>query len=65
MSFGIGVEQMIRPGIILIDALLHQAHPEHAGIEIKVLLRRTRNGGDVMEAADSFHARRCGKSAPL
>ena len=39
MPFGIGVEKMIRAGIVLVDAFFHQPHPEHAGVEIEILQR--------------------------
>ena len=53
MSFGVGVEQMIRAGIVLVDALLDQPHAEHAGIEVEVLLRRPGDRRDVMKTVDS------------
>src|SRR6185437_8428934 len=48
MSVRVGVEQMVRGGIVLIDALLHEAHAEHAGVEVEILLRVAADRGDVM-----------------
>ena len=56
-SFRIRVEQMIGAGIVLVHAALHEAHAENAGVEVEVLLRRTGDGRDVMEAVDAAHAR--------
>ena len=55
MADRVGVEQVIGAGIVLVDALLDQPHPEDAGIEIEVLLCRSRDGGDVVQPADAFH----------
>jgi hypothetical protein len=49
------VEQVIRAGIVLIDALLDQPHAQHAGVEVQVLLRGTRDRGDVMKPVDAPH----------
>ncbi len=52
VTLGVGVEEMISAGIILVDASLHQPHPEHAGVEIEILLRGSGDGGDVMKPSD-------------
>ena len=52
MALAIGVEQVIGARVVLVDALLHQAHAEHAGIEVQVLLCGSGDGGDVVEATD-------------
>ena len=56
VALGVGVEQMISARVVLIDALLYETHPEDAGVEIKVFLRRAGDGSDVMETGDFFHA---------
>jgi len=38
MSFGVGVEEVVRSWVILVDALLDQRHSEDAGVEVEVLL---------------------------
>ena len=53
MAFGVGVEKMIRAGIVLVDALLDETHPEDAGVEIEILLSRTGDGSNVMESGES------------
>ena len=55
-SFGVRVEQVIGAGIVLIDALLDEAHAEHARIEVEIFLRRARYGGDVMKTVHAIHA---------
>jgi hypothetical protein len=50
---GIGVEEVVGAGIVLVDALLDQPHAEHAGVEVEVLLRGARDRGDVVEPAHS------------
>ena len=42
MALGVGIEQVIGARIVLVDAALDQAHAEHAGVEVEVLLRRSR-----------------------
>jgi hypothetical protein len=54
-TFSVGIEQMVRPRIVLIDAFLDQPHAKHARVEIEVLLRRPGNGGDVMKSVYSSH----------
>ena len=39
VAVGVGVEQMVRVRSVLVDALLHQPHPEHARVEVEILLR--------------------------
>ena len=51
----IRIEQVIGAGIVLVHALLDQAHAEDTGIEVEVFLRRSGDGGDVMKAVDSAH----------
>jgi hypothetical protein len=55
MAFRVGVEKVVGAGIILVHAALDEAHPEHAGIEIEVLLRRAGDGGDMMKSSDGLH----------
>src|SRR3954467_13476428 len=50
------VEPVMGSGIVLVHALLHQAHAEHARVEVEVFLRRTRDGCDVMKTVDAPHA---------
>jgi hypothetical protein len=59
MPFRVGIEQVIRAGVVLIDAALDEPHPEHAGIEIDVLLRGARNRGDVMKSVNARHDELC------
>ena len=56
MAFGVGVEKVIGARIVLVDAPLHQPHAEHAGVEVEVLLRRSRDRGDVVQPVDARHA---------
>ena len=42
MPFGVGVEKMVGAGIVLVDALFDETHPEDAGVEIEILLSRAR-----------------------
>src|SRR5262245_37857789 len=46
---------MIGARIILIHTFLHQEQTEDADIVIKVLLRRSRNRGNVMDSFDGSH----------
>src|SRR6185295_7899514 len=52
---GVRVEKVIRARVILIDRFLHEPHAENAGIEIQILLCRSRNRGDVMKTVDAVH----------
>jgi hypothetical protein len=54
-AFGVGIEEMVGTGIVLIDALLDEAHAEDAGVEVEILLRRTGDGGDVMQPVHAAH----------
>ena len=54
-SLRVGIEQVVRAGIVLVDALLDEAHAEHPDVEVEVLLRRSGDGGDVMKAVDAWH----------
>src|SRR5690348_950671 len=56
MAVSVGVEEVIRPRIVLIHAFLDEAHAEHAGVEVEVLLRRSGDRGDVMKSVDAPHA---------
>src|SRR5215831_19466981 len=58
MAVRVGVEQMIRTGIVLIDRAFDETHAEDAGIEIEVLLRWTCDGRDVMQSVHPLHAAR-------
>src|SRR5262249_32661823 len=51
--------EVVRLRIIEVDRELDQAQPEDACVEIKVALRVTRNGGDVMDSFNCpyFHSR--------
>jgi hypothetical protein len=55
MAFGVGVEKVVGAGIVLVHASLDQAHPEHARVEIQVLLGRPGNGRDMMKSLNVFH----------
>ena len=52
MPFRVGVEKMVGAGIILVDALLNQPHPEDAGVEIEIFLSRPGDRSDVMKSGD-------------
>ena len=56
MSLGVGVEEVVRAGIVLIHALLDEPHAEDAGVEVEILLRRSRDRCDVMQSVDASHA---------
>ena len=49
----VGVEQVVDAGIVLVDRLGGQPEPEHARVEVEVLLRVPGDGGDVVEALES------------
>ena len=53
--FRVRVEQVIGARIVLIHAALHQPHPEHAGVEIEILLGWPGNRGDVVESGYGVH----------
>src|SRR5215203_4541168 len=52
-AFRIRIEQVVRAAVVLVHALLHQPHPEDADVEVEVLLSRSGDGGDVMQAVDA------------
>ena len=54
-SFRVRVEQVIGAGIVLVDALLDEPHPEHAAVEVEVLLRGTGDRRDVVQPVDAPH----------
>jgi len=51
----VGVEEMVGGRIVLIDAALHEAHTQDAGVEVEILLRGTRDRRNVMDAVDALH----------
>ncbi len=55
MPFGVGVKEVVRPGIVLVDASLDEPHAEDTGVEVEVLLRRAGNRGDVMKTVHCIH----------
>ena len=55
MALRVGIEEVIGPGVVLVDALLDEPHAEHAGVEVEVLLRGPGDGGDVVESVDGAH----------
>ena len=63
MSVRVGIEEMVRAGVVLVDALLHEAHAEQPGVEVEVLLRVAADRGDVMNAGDVGHGRSHSSSA--
>ena len=59
MSRRVGIKEVIRVRRILIHTLLHQAHAEHAGVEVEILLRVAGDRRDVMNAVDVGHGELC------
>ena len=58
MPLRVRIKQVVGPGVILVHALLHQTHPEHAGIKIEIFLGGPGDGGgDVVQAVYSAHIR--------
>jgi hypothetical protein len=55
MAVRVGIEKVVGAGVILIHAALDEAHPEDAGVEIEVLLRRTGDGRDMMKSSNGLH----------
>jgi hypothetical protein len=55
MALGIGVEEVVRVGRVLVDGALDQAQAENSGVEIKVFLGLAGDGRDVMDAVDRAH----------
>ena len=58
MTLGVGVEKVIGPRIVLVDALLDEPHTENARVEIEVLLRGAGDSGDVMKSVYASHGHR-------
>ena len=58
MALGVRVEEVIRAGIVLVDAALDEPHPEDSGVKVEVLLRRTGDGRDVVQAVNAMRRRR-------
>src|SRR5712671_1374140 len=56
VTFSVGVKQVIRSGRILIYALLDEAHAEHAGVKVDVVLGVASNASDVVESAYAAHS---------
>jgi hypothetical protein len=52
MTVGVGVEEVVRARVVLVHALLHEPHAEHAGVEVQVLLGVAGDRRDVMDAGD-------------
>src|SRR6476620_4095556 len=48
VPFGVGVKKMVGAGIVLVDALFDETHSEDTGVEIEILLSRTRDCSNVM-----------------
>jgi hypothetical protein len=55
MTLGVRIEKVIRAWVILVNALLHETHPEHAGVEVEVFLSRSADSRDVMQPLDALH----------
>ncbi len=53
---GVRVEQVVRAGVVLVDAPLDEPHPEDARVEGQVLLRIPRDRGDVMDPVNGVLA---------
>ena len=53
---GVGVEEVVRADVVLIDAPLHEPHPEDARVEAVVVADRRRDGGEMMDAGE-LHGR--------
>ena len=52
VTLGVRIKEVVRAGIVLVDAALDQAHAEDSGVEVEVFLRRSGDGRDVVEAVD-------------
>lgn len=52
MAFRVRVEKMIGGTIILVNAFLHEPHPERTGVKIEVFLCGSGDGSDVVKSAD-------------
>ena len=57
VAVGVSVEQVIRAGIVLVDAALDEPHAEDARVEVEILLRPSRDGRDVMQPVDAIRRR--------
>ncbi len=55
MPLGIGIEEMIRAGVILVDAFLDQPHPEHVDVEIQILLCGSGDRSNMMKSSERLH----------
>ncbi len=55
MSFRVRIKEVVGPGVVLIDTLLDQTHPEDAAVEVEVLLRGPGDGGDVVQSVHAVH----------
>src|SRR4029077_15768320 len=56
----VAVEQVIHGRVVLVDRLLHESQPEHAGVEVDVLLGLGGHRGDVVDAFE-LHRRLLGR----
>jgi hypothetical protein len=48
VPFGVGIEEVIRVGRVLIYRSFHQAHAERAGVEVEVALRVAGDSRDMV-----------------
>ncbi len=55
MALGVGIEEVVGAGVVLVDALLDQAHAENARIEVQILLGGAGDRGDVVDPVDALH----------
>ena len=46
----VGVEEVVDGRVVLVDGLLHEPQPQHAGVVLDVLRRVARDAGDVMDS---------------
>ena len=49
----VGVEQVVDGRVVLIDRLLHEPEPEHAGVEVDVRRGVAGDAGHVVDAVES------------
>ena len=49
-SVGVGVVEVVRCGVVIVDRPLHQAHPPGRGVVVEILLWVAGQCGDVMQA---------------
>ena len=52
-ALGVGIEEVVGAGIVLVDAFLDQLHAENPGVEIEILLRRSGNRRDVVQTVST------------